>query len=53
MNKDATLTLPVNAWNVILHALSQRPYVEVVELLEEIKNQIEPQLKAQTESVKE
>ena len=37
--ENLSITLPVQAWNVILNALGQRPYVEVMELIAELKKQ--------------
>lgn len=37
--ENITITLPVNAWNVVLNALAQRPFAEVVDLIAEIKKQ--------------
>jgi hypothetical protein len=34
-----TIELPVQAWNVVLQALIQRPYSEVFEVVAEIKRQ--------------
>jgi hypothetical protein len=38
MDKIA-IELPMQAWNIVLNALGQRPYVEVADLLTEIKRQ--------------
>ena len=45
MDKIA-IELPAQAWNVVLNALGQRPYVEVADLLMEIKKQGEMAVKA-------
>lgn len=51
MDKIA-IELPAQAWNVVLNALGQRPYVEVADLLSEIKRQGEAAIKtAETASV--
>lgn len=42
--ENLSITLPVQAWNVILNALGQRPYAEVVELVAELKKQAESQV---------
>lgn len=34
-----SVTLSVTAWNIVLQALIQRPYIEVYEIVEEIKKQ--------------
>lgn len=39
MDKQISITLPVSAWNVVMAALGQRPFVEVVDLIAEIKKQ--------------
>lgn len=41
------ISLPAEAWNVVMNALGQRPYVEVVNLIAEIKSQAEAQIKPQ------
>jgi hypothetical protein len=34
-----SIELPVQAWNVVMQALAQRPYAEVFELIAELKRQ--------------
>ena len=34
-----TITLPIPAWNIVMQALGQRPFLEVAELIYEIKKQ--------------
>ena len=41
---NISVTLPLQAWNVILNALGQRPYAEVVDLVAELKKQAEAQV---------
>jgi len=36
---NLTITLPVQAWNVIMNALGQRPFAEVADLIAELKKQ--------------
>lgn len=43
-NKEVSITLPVKAWNVIMNALSQRPFAEVAELIAVMKKQADEQL---------
>jgi len=43
---NISIILPIQAWNVILNALGQRPYAEVIELVTEIKKQGEAQVSA-------
>jgi hypothetical protein len=43
---NITVTLPVQAWNSVLAALGSRPFVEVVDLITEIKRQAEGQVAA-------
>ncbi len=43
-NKEISITLPVQAWNVVMNALGQRPYLEVAELIANIKKQAENQI---------
>lgn len=45
-----SIELPAQAWNVVLNALGQRPYLEVVELLTEIKRQGEAAIAASTDA---
>lgn len=45
-NKEVSITLPVQAWNVVMNALGQRPYLEVADLVANIKKQAEAQLVA-------
>ena len=42
--KNVSITLTVDAWNVILNALGQRPFVEVKGLIEEITKQANSQI---------
>lgn len=37
--ENISITLPLNAWNVVMNALGQRPFAEVAELIAEIKRQ--------------
>ena len=39
-----TVSLPVQAWNSVLAALGSRPFVEVADLIAEIKRQAEGQV---------
>jgi hypothetical protein len=43
---NLSITLPLQAWNLILNALSQRPYAEVMELIAELKKQADAQVNA-------
>ena len=40
---DINITLPQDAWNVVLKYLGQAPYVEVAPLIAEIQRQAAPQ----------
>lgn len=42
---DISIKLPAETWNVVLNALAQRPFAEVVDLIAEIKRQGEAALK--------
>lgn len=42
-NADVTIVLKASEWNIVLNAMAQRPYAEVVNLIEKIKAQGEPQ----------
>jgi hypothetical protein len=48
-----SVDLPMQAWNVILTALAQRPYIEVAELMMEIKRQGEAAIKVLAEEKSE
>ncbi len=37
--EEITIKLPLNAWQVVMNALGHRPYMEVVNLVAEIKKQ--------------
>jgi hypothetical protein len=41
---NISITLSIQGWNVVFNALRQRPYGEIVELIEEIKRQADHQL---------
>jgi len=41
---NISISLPAQAWNVILNALGQRPFVEVADLIAELKKQAESQV---------
>lgn len=43
-NKEVSIILPVQAWNVVMNALGQRPFAEVADLIASIKKQAEDQL---------
>lgn len=43
-NKEISITLPLQAWNVIMNALGQRPFSEVADLIGIVKKQAEEQL---------
>lgn len=40
-NKEVSITLPVQSWNVVMNALAQRPFAEVADLIVAIKKQAE------------
>lgn len=40
-NKEVSITLPVQAWNIVMNALGQRPFIEVADLIAKIKQQAE------------
>jgi hypothetical protein len=44
-----SIHLSINEWNIVLNALGQRPYLEVVDLIAEIKRQGETAVKLSTE----
>jgi hypothetical protein len=39
MEPKLKVELPVNAWNVVLNSLGQRPYLEVAEIISLVKSQ--------------
>jgi|LauGreDrversion4_2_1035121.scaffolds.fasta_scaffold1757685_1 hypothetical protein len=41
--KNITVSLPPEKWNIIMNALGQRPYVEVADLIFQIKKQADEQ----------
>jgi hypothetical protein len=43
---NINIMLPVQSWNAILSALGSRPFVEVADLIAEIKRQAEGQVAA-------
>ena len=43
-SKQIDIPLTVAQWNVIMGALGTRPYVEVVDLINEIKSKAAPQM---------
>jgi len=43
-NKEVTIKLPVQQWNIILNALGARPFAEVADLIANIKVQAEQQI---------
>lgn len=45
-NQKISIELPVGAWNVVMMALGQRPFAEVVELIGEIRGQADAQISA-------
>lgn len=44
-NKSISIELPIAAWNIVMNALGARPYAEVVEVIQSVKQQAEGQLK--------
>jgi hypothetical protein len=42
-NKNLSIELPVEAWNIVMNALGQRPYVEVSAVIAEIRKQADAQ----------
>ena len=46
MDNNINITLPIQAWNSVLAALGARPFVEVADLIAEIKRQAEGQVAA-------
>lgn len=44
MEKNVKIELTVQKWEYVLNALGQRPFVEVADLIAEIRKQASPQL---------
>ncbi len=44
MEKKATIELSLDAWNVVMNALGQRPFAEVAAVIAEIRKQADEQL---------
>lgn len=47
---EVTIKLPVNAWQVVMNALGRRPYMEVADLIAELKKQGEAAIAASKSS---
>lgn len=47
---NISISLPPQAWNVILNALGQRPFIEVADLIVELKKQAEAQAPQQEQA---
>jgi hypothetical protein len=45
MEKEVSITLSVQAWNTVMNALGQRPFLEVADLISSIKIQAEQQIR--------
>lgn len=45
-NQEITVKLTGAAWNAVLNILAQRPFHEVVSIINEIKSQAETQIKS-------
>ena len=43
--KVIVIELPVSVWNIVMNALGQRPYLEVAEIINRMKEQAERELK--------
>lgn len=43
-NPMINVTLTAEEWNIVLHALSQRPFLEVNSLIYKVKNQADAQV---------
>lgn len=46
MEQKVKIELPIEAWNVVMNALGQRPFLEVNTLIAELKRQADEQLKS-------
>lgn len=49
-NKDISITLTVQQWNIVMNAVVQRPFVEVAEIFSEMKKQAEAQVSAPSDA---
>lgn len=50
MEQKVKIELPIEAWNVVMNALGQRPFLEVNTLIAELKRQADEQLKPTDEN---
>lgn len=48
-----TITMTVNDWNVVMGALGKMPFESVVSVVNQIKEQAEPQMKPAAEAASE
>ena len=50
MEQKVSIELPIEAWNIVMNALAQRPFAEVNGLIAEIKKQADEKLKPADEN---
>lgn len=44
--KVIAIELPVSVWNIVMNALGQRPYLEVAEIINRMKEQADASLRS-------
>jgi hypothetical protein len=49
---NVSVELAVHKWNVIINALAQRPYIEVADIISEVKGQAEARINNMSEMTK-
>lgn len=46
-----SIELPLSSWNIVMTALAQRPFAEVVDLIAEINRQGEAKLESKVDDI--
>lgn len=47
-NTKASVELTLQEWNAVLHALSRQPFADVVNLIGNVRKQVEEQIKQES-----
>jgi len=50
-NEKITIELPLIQWNIVITALTKRPFEEVVQTIQDIKAQADAQIQASQQTV--
>lgn len=53
MEQKINIELPVAAWNIVMNALGNRPYLEVAEVIQSIREQAQSKLNPEQPEVTE